>query len=63
MRRRINVKEFSDKIKKIFISLDENERFGLSFGLFPFRLEKYKLENMESAELIRLSQRETGIKF
>ena len=63
MRRRINVKKFSDKMKKIFTSLDENEKFGLSFGLFPFRLEKYKLDNMEAAELIRLSQRKTGIEF
>lgn len=57
------MKEFSDKIKKIFISLDENEKFGLSFGLFPFRLEKYKLDNEESAALIRKSQRKTGIEF
>ena len=52
-----------EKMKKIFESLDENEQFGLSFGLFPFRLEKYRLDNEESAELIRLSQKKTGIEF
>ena len=52
-----------EKMKKIFESLDENEQFGLSFGVFPFWLEKYGLDNEESAELIRLSQKKTGIEF
>jgi len=52
-----------EKMKKIFESLDENEQFGLSFGLFPFRLEKYGLDNEESAALIGMSQKKTGIEF
>jgi|GEM_PF-2532921 len=52
-----------EKMERIFESLDRNEQFGLSFGLFPFRLEKYGLDNEESAELIRMSQEKTGIEF
>ncbi len=48
-------------LKAIYESMDDNERFGLSFGLFPARLEKEKLSNAEAAELIRMSQRESGI--
>ena len=50
-------------LKAIYESMDDNERFGLSFGLFPARLEKEKLSNAEAAELIRMSQRESGIRF
>ena len=50
-------------MRKIFVSLDENEKFGLSFGLFPVRLEKYKLDNEQSAALIKISQEKTGIEF
>ena len=52
-----------EKLKRIFDSLDENEQFGLSFGLFPARLLKYSLDNEESAELIAMSQKKTGIEF
>jgi hypothetical protein len=51
------------KLEKIFESLDENEQFGLSFGLFPARLMKYELDNEESAALIGMSQRKTGVEF
>ena len=53
----------SEKLKGIFESLDGNEQFGLSFGLFPFRLEKYGLDNEEAAALIGMSQKKTGIEF
>jgi len=52
-----------EKMERIFESLDRNEQFGLSFGLFPFRLEKYGLDNEESAALIGMSQKKTGIEF
>jgi len=52
-----------EKLERIFESLDPNEQFGLSFGLFPFRLEKYGLDNEESAALIGMSQKKTGIEF
>lgn len=51
------------KLRKIFERLDENEQFGLSFGLFPFRLEKYGLDKEEAACLIGMSQEKTGIEF
>jgi len=51
------------ELKKIFESLDENEQFGLSFGLFPLRLEKYKFDNEETVALIEMSQKKTGIEF
>jgi len=53
----------SEKLERIFEILDRNEQFGLSFGLFPFRLEKYGLDNEESAALIGMSQKKTGIEF
>ncbi len=49
--------------KSIYAGLDDDERFGLSFGLFPAWIEKEKLSNAEAAELIRMSQRESGIRF
>jgi len=52
-----------ERLKRIFESLDENEQFGLSFGLFPTRLLKYSLDNEESAELIEISQKETEVEF
>ena len=51
------------KLEKIFESLNENEQFGLSFGLFPVRLQKYELDNEESAALIGISQKKTGVEF
>ena len=57
------MKKISGRMRKIFVSLDENEKFGLSFGLFPARLEKYKLDNEQSAALIKISQEKTGIEF
>ena len=50
-------------LKTIYAGMDDNERFGLSFGLFPVRLEKEKLTNEEAAELIRMSQAKSGIQF
>ena len=50
-------------LKTIYAGMDDNERFGLSFGLFPARLEKEGLTNEEAAELIRMSQAESGVQF
>ena len=43
--------------------MNDNERFGLSFGLFPARLEQKNLTNAEAAELIGMSQKESGVRF
>jgi len=51
------------KLQRIWDSLDENERFGLSFGLFPAKLIPEKLTAQESAELIGMSQAKTGVQF
>ena len=45
------------------VFLDDNEKFGLSFGLFPVRLMDLKLDNHESAKLIGISQGKTGVEF
>jgi len=50
-------------LEELYDSLTDNERFGLSFGLFPSKLLKYNLSPDDSAELIKMSQRETGIRF
>lgn len=50
-------------LKAIYAAMDDNERFGLSFGLFPARLMELNLTNHESAELIRMSQEKTGVRF
>jgi len=57
------MERISNRIMKIFECLDENEKFGFSFGLFPLRLQRYKLDNKESAALIKISQERTGIEF
>ena len=57
------VKKTEEDLKEIYNNLDENEKFGLSFGLFPFRLEKMKLDNHECAELIGISQKKSGVEF
>ena len=51
------------KLRRIFEGLDDNERFGLCFGLFPARLRKYGLDGEESAALIGMAQEEEGIEF
>ena len=51
------------KLTKIWESLNENERYGLSFGLFPARIMSENLTNQESAELIQMSQTETGVEY
>jgi len=51
------------KLRRIFEGLDDKERFGLCFGLFPSRLRKYGLDWEESAALIEMAQEEEGIEF
>jgi len=62
----VNMENFEkpdlEKLKKIFVSLDDNEQFGLSFGLFPLRLEKYELAK-EAAALIEIAQKKSGVEF
>lgn len=50
-------------LQKIYDSLNDNEKFGLSFGLFPFRLAELNLMNHEAAELIRMSKKDSGVIF
>lgn len=47
----------------IYNSLNDNEKFGLSFGLFPISLMPLNLDNSESAELIRISQNESEVEY
>lgn len=53
----------NEKLRRIWESLNDNERFGLSFGLFPARLQSENLTNAEAAELIGMSQAVTGVEF
>lgn len=50
-------------LKAIYAAMGDNERFGLSFGLFPARMMEMNLSNEESAELIRISQSESKVHF
>ena len=50
-------------LEELYNSLTDNEKFGLSFGLFPARLQSLNLSPEASAELIKMSQRENGIEF
>ncbi len=50
-------------LKAVYAGKDDNERFGLGFGLFPARLMQENLSNAEAAELIRMSQKESGVQF
>lgn len=52
-----------EELQAIFNNLDDNEQFGVSFGLFPIRLEVYKLDNHECASLVEISQKKTGVVF
>lgn len=49
------------KLREIYNNLNENEKFGLSFGLFLVKL--IDLDNHESAELIRISQEESKVVY
>ena len=51
-----------EELIKIFNELNENEQFGLSFGLFPMKLFKLHLDNHETAELIKIAQEKSGVK-
>ncbi len=48
-------------LKAVYAGMDDNERFG--FGLSPARLMQEDLSNAEAAELIRMSQKESGVRF
>jgi len=52
-----------NRFLSIYKSLDENERFAVSAGLFPIRLEKEKLSSQELAELIVMAQNATGVRL
>ena len=43
----------------IYESMNDDERFGLSFGLFPVRLEEFEPAKEGAAEFIRLTQGES----
>jgi len=44
------------KTKKIFNLLNDNEKFGLKFGLFPYKIRRYNLKNKELETLIRYAR-------
>jgi len=50
--------DFVNDLQKIYESLDDNEKFGLNFGLADLNLT-----NHETAELIRMSKKESGVVF
>lgn len=52
----------SDKeLQFIFNNLNIHEQTLVSFGIFPAHL--MGLENEEAAELVRISQKQTGIEY
>ena len=51
------------ELRKLFDSLDENEQAGINFGMFPIRLEAFKLDNHDCAELIGIAQEKSGVVF
>ena len=44
----------STKLEEIYQGLNESEKFGLCFGLFPYRL-KEKLDKDEIVELMEMA--------
>lgn len=48
-------------IKKIFNLLNDNEKFGLKFGLFPIKIQKYNLNNKQLSELIQYAKKMSKI--
>ena len=41
------------ELKKVYDSLNENEKHGVQFGLFPARLLDLKLDNIDCANLMQ----------
>jgi hypothetical protein len=52
-----------NRLNRIFNELTEHEKVLASAGIFPARLMNNFLEAKESAELIRMAQKETGVKL
>ena len=52
----------SEKIEKIYERLNDSEKFGLCFGLFPHRL-KEKLDQDEVVELMDLATERQQVDF
>lgn len=52
-----------EELQQIFNSLNENEKFGISFGLYPVKLMALKLENEDYADLVGISQKKTGVVY
>jgi len=44
-----------DVLQEIFNKMNDNEKYGLKFGLFPHWIMPYKLTNLESAELMKMA--------
>ena len=51
------------KIKNIYNSLNDSERFGLVMGLFPIRLRNERFEIPELVKLMELSEKYKGKKI
>ncbi|MEM2933237.1 MAG: hypothetical protein QW622_03480 [Candidatus Pacearchaeota archaeon] len=49
-----------EKIKKIWQRMNENERFGLKFSLFPYWTMAENLTKEEAVKLMKMSEKETG---
>jgi len=49
-----------EKIKRIWDRMNENERLGLKFGLFPAWTLAENLTKDESVKLMRLYEEQTG---
>ena len=52
----------SEKVKRIYEGLNDSEKFGLCFGLFPYRL-KEKLNKDETVELMDLALEKQPVDF
>jgi len=51
----------SEKIEKIYESLNDSEKFGLCFGLFTHRLQH--LDKDEVVELMKLTEERQPVDF
>ena len=44
------------KLKQIISELNDSEKFGVKFGLFPIRIEAYNLDTKEIVRLMELAE-------
>jgi len=46
-----------NRLTTIYKKLNDSEKYGLCFGLFPWHLEQYALTKNETVELIKIAQK------